>query len=64
VNVETFHLLQYLDEQAFRFNERKDDDAGRFVKAVSGVIGKGLKYAKLIRKIEKDGWQQRGKRRK
>ena len=57
-------MLQYLDEQAFRFNERKDDDAGRFVKAVSGVIGKGLKYAKLIRKIEKDGWQQRGKRRK
>jgi len=37
-----------LDEQAFRFNERKDNDAGRFVKAVAGVIGKGLRYSKLI----------------
>jgi hypothetical protein len=29
VNVEPFHLGRYLDEQAFRFNER-DTDAGRF----------------------------------
>ena len=48
VNVEPFHLFRYLDEQAFRFNERKDNDAGRFVKAVAGVIGKGLRYTKLI----------------
>jgi transposase-like protein len=48
VSVEPFHLFRYLDEQAFRFNERKDNDAGRFVKAVAGVIGKGLRYAKLI----------------
>jgi hypothetical protein len=48
VNVEPFHLFRYLDEQAFRFNERKDNDAGRFVKAVAGVIGKGLRYSKLI----------------
>jgi hypothetical protein len=45
-----FHLFRYLDEQAFRFNERKDNDAGRFVKVVSGIIGKGLRYAKLIGK--------------
>jgi hypothetical protein len=48
VNVEPFHLFRYLDEQAFRFNERKDTDAGRFIKAVSGYIGKGLRYSKLI----------------
>jgi transposase-like protein len=48
VNVEPFHLFRYLDEQAFRFNERKDNDAGRFIKAVSGYIGKGLRYSKLI----------------
>src|SRR5437016_683009 len=48
VNVEPFHLFRYLDEQAFRFNERKDSDAGRFVKAVAGYIGKGLRYAKLV----------------
>src|SRR5438132_755488 len=46
VNVEPFHLFRYLDEQAFRFNERKDDDQGRFIKALHGIIGKGLKYAK------------------
>jgi len=50
VNVEPFHLFRYLDEQAFRFNERKDNDAGRFVKAVAGVMGKGLGYANLIGK--------------
>src|SRR6266851_6039998 len=32
VSVEPFHLGAYLDEQAFRFNEREDDDAGRFRK--------------------------------
>jgi transposase-like protein len=48
VSVEPFHLFRYLDEQAFRFNERKDNDAGRFVKALRGVMGKGLRYAKLI----------------
>ncbi len=48
MNVEPFHLSRYLDEQAFRFNERKDCDAGRFVKVASGVIGKGLRYFDLI----------------
>ena len=55
VNVEPFHLFRYLDEQAFRFNERKDDDQGRFVKALSGVVGKGLRYAKLIAAEGGDG---------
>ena len=40
VSVEPFHLFRYLDEQAFRFNERKDDDQGRFFKAIAGMIGK------------------------
>lgn len=31
VSVEPFHLFRYLDEQAFRFNERKDNDQGRFL---------------------------------
>ncbi len=59
VSVEPFHLFRYLDEQSFRFNERKDNDAGRFVKVVSGVIGKGLRYAKLIGKTGGDGLQQK-----
>jgi transposase-like protein len=57
VNVEPFHLFRYCDEQAFRFNERKDDDQGRFVKALRGVVGKGLKYAKLIAAEGGDGIQ-------
>jgi len=55
VSVEPFHLFRYLDEQAFRFNERKDNDAGRFVKALAGAVGKGLKYAKLIAAEGGDG---------
>jgi len=35
-------------QQAFRFNERKDNDQGRFITAIQGIIGKGLRYAKLI----------------
>ncbi|PYL77355.1 MAG: hypothetical protein DMF26_04435 [Verrucomicrobia bacterium] len=55
VSVEPFHFFRYLDEQAFRFNERKDNDKGRFVKALCGVIGKSLKYAKLIAAEGGDG---------
>jgi hypothetical protein len=55
VNVEPFHLFRYCDEQAFRFNQRKDNDQGRFIKALSGVVGKSLKYAKLIAAEGGDG---------
>jgi hypothetical protein len=55
VNVEPFHLFRYCDEQAFRFNERKDNDQGRFIKAVAGYVGKGLKYAKLIGRAGGEG---------
>src|SRR5438132_1677467 len=48
VSVEPFHLFRYLDEQAFRFNERKDDDKGRFLKAIANFTGKRLMYSKLI----------------
>src|SRR5271170_824284 len=52
VNVEPFHLFRYLDEQAFRFNERKDEDGdkGRFLTAMAGMIGKGLTWASLTGK--------------
>ena len=51
VNVEPFHLFRYLDEQSFRFNERKDTDVGRFQKAIKGIIGKSLTFAKLTGKV-------------
>ena len=49
VSVEPFHLFRYLDEQAFRFNERKhaDGDLGRFLLGMAGVIGKRLTWKKL-----------------
>jgi len=49
VAVEPFHLFRYLDEQAFRFNERKNKtgDQGRFLAAIAGIIGKRLTWKKL-----------------
>lgn len=55
VNVEPFHLFRYCDEQTFRFNERKDNDQGRFLSAVSGYVGKSLTYSKLIGLGDGDG---------
>lgn len=50
VSVEPFHLFRYLDEQAFRFNERKDKegDKGRFLKTLAGIFGKRITYKSLI----------------
>lgn len=50
VTVQPFHLFRYLDEQAFRFNERKDTDAGRFATALSGVFGRKVTFAALTGK--------------
>jgi transposase-like protein len=51
VSVEPFHLFRYLDEQMFRFNNRKDlDDAGRFDLTVSQLVGKRLTFAELTGK--------------
>ena len=51
VSVEPFHLFRYLDEQMFRFNNRKDlDDAGRFDLAVRQIVGKRITFAQLTGK--------------
>lgn len=42
-----FHLHRYLGEQVYRFNERKDEDQGRFLQAMEGALGKRLTYEKL-----------------
>ena len=53
VSVEPFHLFRYLDEQSFRYNNRKHadgeikTDAERFDLAVSQIVGKRLTYAEL-----------------
>ena len=48
VSVEPFHLFRYLDEQVFRFNTRKSNDAGRFNSALASVSGRRLTYRQLI----------------
>ncbi len=52
ISVEPFHLFRYLDEQAFRYNNRKFTDAERFEFAVKGIIGKRLTYAEVTGKVE------------
>jgi hypothetical protein len=47
VNVEPFHLHRYVEEQAFRYNERLGKDADRFITALRGIIGRRLTYKGL-----------------
>src|ERR1019366_1455828 len=55
VSVEPFLLFRYLDEQSFRYNNRKDvDDYGRFMLALSQITGKRLTYEHLTGKDRAD----------
>lgn len=49
VNVEPFHLGRYVDEQVYRYNQRKHPlgDGGRFVNVLRSVMGRRLTYAAL-----------------
>lgn len=47
VSVDPIHLERYLTEQSFRFNERKDNDLGRFRSVLGSVAGKRLTYKEL-----------------
>src|SRR5437762_8170106 len=57
VAVEPFHLFRYVDEQAFRFNNRKDaegkklNDSDRFELALSQIAGKRLTFAEVTGKV-------------
>ncbi len=50
VSVEPFHLFRYLDEQAYRFNNREMTDAERFSEAVASIVGKRLTWDRLTGK--------------
>ena len=50
VSVEPFHLFRYLDEQAYRYNNRKMTDGERFDLAVKGIIGKRVTFDQLTGK--------------
>jgi transposase-like protein len=57
VSVEPFHLFRYLDEQMFRYNNRKDADGNkltnsdRFQLALSQIAGKRLTFAEVTGKM-------------
>lgn len=55
MSVEPEHLTRYVDEQAFRFNNRKGKDADRFQKAVKGVNGRKVTYKELTKNKAKRG---------
>ena len=50
VSIEPFHVTRYLDEQAFRFNNRKTNDGQRFVWVLREIVGKRLTYDQLTGK--------------
>lgn len=50
VSVESVHLQKYVEEQVFRYNERKGKDADRFSKITGQLAGKRLTYADLTGK--------------
>lgn len=50
VTCDAEHLFRYLDEQAFRFNNRIVTDAQRFEMVLGSVAGKRLTYNELIAK--------------
>lgn len=52
VSVAPFHLFRYLDEQAFRYNTRKNiTNDERFAKALSQIAGKRLTYVELTGQV-------------
>ena len=68
VSIEPFHLFRYVDEQAFRFNNRKNEygnpisDAARFAEAMSRVAGHRLTYSQLTGKSESPHHETTGTR--
>ncbi|TAL46173.1 MAG: IS1595 family transposase [Salinibacterium sp.] len=52
ISVEPFHLGAYVDEQVYRYNNRKKNDGQRFDKVLGRVAGKRLTYKGLVGAME------------
>jgi transposase-like protein len=48
VSVAPYHLFRYLDEEVFRYNQRKTDDFNRFRAVLSQIVNRRLSYNQLI----------------
>ena len=59
------HLFWYLDEEVFRFNQRRDPrgDGGRFLSVLRAVVGKRLTFAELATSPIKQRREISGRRR-
>lgn len=67
VAVEPFHLSRYVDEQVFRYNNRKDGvrkvtDSERFASVMSQVLGRRLTYDDLTGKSDSPHHETTGTR--
>ena len=53
ISVEPYHLFRYIDEQVFRYNNRKEmNDVDRFRAVIDEITGKRLTYKHLTGKDE------------
>jgi hypothetical protein len=52
ISDEPFHLFRYIDEQAYRFNNRKMTDAERFASVLKNIVGRRLTYEQLTGKAQ------------
>jgi transposase-like protein len=53
ISVEPFHLFRYIDEQAYRYNNRKEmNDRDRFVDVMRNTSGKKLTWKQLTGKTD------------
>jgi transposase-like protein len=54
-SVMPFHLFRYVDEEAFRFNNRKATDQIRFLAVSQSIVGRRLTYKNLIGQTQLEG---------
>lgn len=50
ISIDPKHLLAYIDERVFAFNNRKDSDFDRFALAIAGITDRRLTYNELTGK--------------
>lgn len=53
ISVQPYHLFRYLDEQVYRYNNRKDSDAARFAGVLQMVDGRRVTYKELTGKEQR-----------
>lgn len=64
VSVDPDHLCKYVDEQAFRFNEREHTPKLRFLTVAKGVTGKRMTWGDLVNRDEDEKPRRGGGKRK